>query len=121
MSNSQWHDDQALGERALIGMHREREDIEQENRELRELLAAAVKYAREDRAYTPGSTRLARLILRAARYLGIPDRCIVCEQDRPCACGPRCPKCRHRLHEHSVCTARSGGTAYACGCVGGVL
>lgn len=56
-----------------------------ENVALRQMLSDA----REDRAYTPGSTRLARLILRAARYLGIPDRCVVCERDRPCACGPR--------------------------------
>jgi len=59
-----------------------------ENVAMRKMLSDAVKYAREDRAYTPGSTRLARLILRAARYLGIPDRCVVCERDRPCACGP---------------------------------
>lgn len=89
MSNSQWRDDQAIGERALRDSQREREDIEHENRELREMLSQVVKYAREDRAYTPGSTRLARLVLRAARYLGIADRCVVCERDRPCPCGQR--------------------------------
>ncbi len=39
----------------------------------RELLARIVKYAVEDRACTPGSTRLARAILEARRLLGIPD------------------------------------------------
>ena len=87
--SSQWHDDQAIGERAQREAQREREDLERENRELRELLTAAVRYAREDRAYTPGTTRLARLVLRAARYLGIPDRCVACERERPCDCGQR--------------------------------
>ncbi len=30
---------------------------------------------------------------------------------------PRCRSCPHPHHEHSVCTGRSGGTAYACGCL----
>lgn len=89
MSNSQWHEDQAIGEQALREHAKDLDLLRTENAELREMLIAAVKYAREDRAYTPGSTRLARLILRAARYLGIPDRCVVCERDRPCECGPR--------------------------------
>jgi len=89
VSNSQWHEDQAIGERAQREHAKDLESLRTENAELREMLTAAVKYAREDRAYTPGSTRLARLILRAARYLGIPDRCVVCERDRPCECGQR--------------------------------
>jgi hypothetical protein len=36
------------------------------------LLRNAVKYAKEDRAVTPGSTRLARLLLKASRYLAQP-------------------------------------------------
>jgi hypothetical protein len=38
-----------------------------------ELLMRVVKYATEDRAVTPGCTRLARVILEARRFLGIPD------------------------------------------------
>ena len=40
---------------------------------LRGLLTRIVKYATEDRAVTPGSTRLARAILEVKRLLGIPD------------------------------------------------
>lgn len=89
MSHYQWHKNQAIGEQALRVQVNDLDAAQAENAELRALLTAAVRYAREDRAYTPGSTRLARLILRAARYLGIPDRCVVCERNRPCECGPR--------------------------------
>lgn len=40
--------------------------------EATELLGRAVKYAKEDRAVTPGSTRLARLLLKVSRWLPVP-------------------------------------------------
>lgn len=32
---------------------------------------------------------------------------------------PRCASCPHDHHPHAVCSRRSGGTAYRCGCVCG--
>jgi DNA repair exonuclease SbcCD ATPase subunit len=43
-----------------------------EAKEAVELLRRIVKYAIEDRAYTPGSSRLARAVNRARKLLGIP-------------------------------------------------
>jgi hypothetical protein len=33
----------------------------------------------------------------------------------------RCPSCGHDAHPHHLCTARSGGTVYACMCSTGHL
>lgn len=41
--------------------------------EVKALLTRIVVFAVEDKAWTPGSTRLARAILEAKRLLGIPD------------------------------------------------
>lgn len=61
----------AAGRAALA--ERERDEARQEVARLRELLVRIVTYAVEDRAWTPGTTRLARAILEAKRVLGIPD------------------------------------------------
>lgn len=45
-------------------------DLADENARLRGLLARVVKYAREDNAQTPGTTRLARVLDECAAALG---------------------------------------------------
>lgn len=39
----------------------------------KELLGRVEKYAREDRATTPGTTRLARVLMSVRAFLGIPS------------------------------------------------
>jgi hypothetical protein len=60
--------------------------LRREHAEMRALLTRAVKYACEDKAYTPGSTRLARLVLEIKRWLGIPDGTSRCSDDCPNGC-----------------------------------
>jgi hypothetical protein len=55
---------------AIKGATAENEALRAENERLRGLLERAVKYAREDRAQTPGVTRLARVLAEAEKELG---------------------------------------------------
>jgi hypothetical protein len=55
--------------KALLSAARRGMEIDDRRREMRRLLTRLVKYVREDRAQTPGVTRLARLTDQVADYL----------------------------------------------------
>lgn len=73
----------------------------------------------DDTAFAPPFSDLS---CRVCGCGGLCDPGVYCPQARRPSDeerGPRCGKCPHRAHQHSVCKARSGGTAYACACTGG--
>jgi len=70
MSNSQWHEDQSVGEAAL----RRHARLVERAPQAFELLRRITRYAREDKVRTPGTTRLARVIEDAEALLTEADR-----------------------------------------------